>query len=159
MTPVTLGDLSSTQPIPTGLGQLKRGAWEGEGNVPADGGLFSDAYSPLAISITTGTRPGWWVVRSEMIFRILDAAWYYFAWGIRCSPADLDGIADQSSHGRLHSAISWQHYACDAVYRLAANTTYTANPYFAYRQGGTIYAYYGPNYMYIGGEFIAEGSL
>jgi hypothetical protein len=127
--------------------------------VAADGTVFNDPYSPLTISITTGSRPGWWVVRSEMIYRILDSAWYYFAWGIRCTPADVNGISEEMSHGRLHAIPSWQHYACDAVYRLAANTTYTAAVYFAYRQGGTIYAYYGPNYMYIGGEFIAEGSL
>jgi hypothetical protein len=159
MTPVNLGDLPLVQPIPTGLGQLKRGAWGGEGNVPADGAAFYDPYVPMQIAITTGPRPGWWVIRAEAIFRILDAAWYYFSWYVDISPRDATYASPDYCHGRLHSAISWQHYALDTAFRLAANTSYTATMYFNNRQAGTIYTFYGENYLYIGGEFIAEGSL
>ena len=159
MSPVNLGDLPSHQPVPTGLGQLKRGATDNEGGAPADHSMMTDGWgSPMQIAITP-TRPGWWVIRAETIFRNLDAAWYYFAWYVKCSPADMDGVADEYCHGRLHSFIQWQHYALDTVYKLAANTTYTATMYFGYRQAGTVYMYYGPNYTYISGEFIAEGSL
>jgi hypothetical protein len=159
MTPVNLGDLPSAQPIPTGLGQLKRGASANEYGCTGPNPFSDGAGGSMQIAITTGSRPGWWIVRAETIFRLLDSAWYYFAWSVRLSPADALGVSQEMGHGRLHVIPSWQHYAIDTVYKLNANTTYTAAMWFEYHQAGTVMIYLGPEYTYIGGEFIAEGSL
>ena len=161
MTPVALGDLPSQQPVPTGLMQFKRGAIDAQVVCPADNSIMYDgAGSPMQIYLTTGSRPGWWVIRAENIFVIADAAWYYFAWYVQLGPtADVNGIQNQYAHHRLHSAVSWQQSCIDTVYYLNPNTTYAATMRFRDRQAGTVYYFTGPNYCYISGEFIAEGSL
>lgn len=160
MTPVNLGDLPSNQPAPTGLGQLKRGAANAQTLCPANGYAMGDgAGGYMQIGITTGSRPGWWVIRAENIFIIGDAAWYYFSWYVNLNQADANGIQNEMCHGRIHSAIGWQHYAIDTAYRLNPNTSYLATMVYGSRQAGTHYYWTGPDYCTIGGEFIAEGSL
>jgi hypothetical protein len=160
VSPVNLGDLPSQQPVPTGLAQLKRGASDAQTVCPADNSIMYDgAGSPMRIAITTGSRPGWWVIRAENIFIIGDAAWYYFAWYVQLSPADALGISNEYAHHRLHSIPGWEQSCIDTAYRLNANTTYTATMIFRDRQGGTVYYWTGKDYCTIGGEFVAEGSL
>jgi hypothetical protein len=160
MSPVNLGDLPSQSPAPTGLGQLKRGASNAQTATPADNSILYDgAGAPMRIALTTGPRPGWWLVRAETIFIIGDGAWYYFAWYVQLSPADADGIQNHYAHGRLHSAIGWEQSCIDAAYRLNPSTSYTATMMYGYRQAGSHYYWTGPDYTTIAGEFVAEGSL
>jgi hypothetical protein len=159
MTPVNLGDLHSNEPVPTGLVQLKRGQIDGQSPFADWSYIYDGVGGPMQIAITTGNRPGWWVIRAETIFSIADAAWYFFHWFVRCSPVDENGWGDDHNYHRLHSALSWQQSCLDTAYRLKANTTYTATMFCAGRQAGTIYYWTGSTYHYIKGEFIAEGSL
>jgi hypothetical protein len=160
VSPVNLGDLPSTQPVPTGLGQIKRGAADAQVVCPANYDIFYDgAGNPMRIAITTGSRPGWWVIRAENIFVLADAAWYYAAWSVTLNMADVNGINSEFAHMHLHSALGWNVSCIDTAYRLNANTTYLATMYMRDRQAGTWYYWSGPNYSYISGEFIAEGSL
>jgi hypothetical protein len=160
MTPVALGDLPSQQPAPTGLVQFKRGAANAQTICPGNNSIMYDgAGSPMRISLTTGSRPGWWIIRAENIFLLADATWYWFAWYILVEPSDLDGYGNQMAHGRLHSALSWNQSCLDAAYRLNANTAYQCTMYFRDRQAGSFYYWTGPDYCTLSGEFIAEGSL
>lgn len=162
MTPVNLGDLPSNQPVPTGLVQIRRGK-AGQGQLPfRDNTIMYEEINfdlwPLYITIGT-TRPGWWVIRAENIFSIVDATWHYFNWFVRLSQPDENGIQDEYNYHRLHSALSWQQSCLDTAFKLKANTYYEATAYFGGRSGGTIYRWGGPEYTYIKGEFIGEGSL
>jgi hypothetical protein len=160
MTPVALGALPSNQPAPTGLVQYKRGAANAQTVCPADSYAMGDgAGGYMQIGITTGARPGWWIIRAENIFIIADAAWYYFAWYVNLNVADANGIQNEYAHHRLHSALGWEQSCIDTAYRLAANTSYLATMVFGYRQAGTVYYWTGPDYCTIQGEFIGEGSL
>lgn len=160
MTPVNLGDLPSNQPAPTGLCQFKKGARNAQTTCPANNSIMYDGLTdPMEITITTGSRPGWWLIRAENIFIIGDAAWYYFAWYVQLTPADANGVSIEYSHGRLHSALGWNHYPLDAAFRLNANTFYKATMYFRDRQAGTFYYWTGPDYCTLSGEFVAEGSI
>ena len=160
MSPVALGALPSEQPVPTGLQQFKRGASAAQVVCPANNSIMYDnAGAPMQVAITTGSRPGWWVIRAENIFIIGDAAWYYFAWYVQLSPADATGWSIDYAHHRLHSALGWQQSCIDTAFKLNASTTYTATMYFRDRQAGTVYYFTGPEYCTISGEFIAEGSL
>ena len=158
MTPVALGELPSQQPVPTGFGQIKRGQVDGQSPWGDWNYLYDGAGGLMQIAITP-TRPGWWVIRAETIFSMLDAAWYFFHWFVRCSPADANGITDEHNYHRLHSSLSWEQSCLDTAFKLNANTTYTATMFCAGRSAGSIYYWTGGTYTYISGEFIAEGSL
>jgi hypothetical protein len=160
MSPVNLGDLPSQQPVPTGLQQFKRGANNVGVVCPADNTIMYDgAGVPMRVTITTVTRPGWWVIRAENIFLLNDAAWYWFAWYVKLEPADALGVSSDYAHHRLHASLGWEQSCIDAAYKLNPMTTYWATMYFRDRQAGTVNYFSGPDYCTISGEFIAEGSL
>lgn len=159
MTPVALGDLPSNQPAPTGLVQVKFGAVGSGQQNWADYNFFQDGAGALMQIAITPNRPGWWVIRAETIFSILDGAWYYCEYRVRCSPADANGIGDDFNYHRLHSALSWQQACLDTAFKLNAGQTYTATMLMGGRNAGTWYYWSGPDYHRIMGEFVAEGSL
>ena len=162
MTPVNLGDLPSNEAAPTGLVQIRRGV-VGAGQVQWSdhSPMYENVGSPwpMYIYISTGNRPGWWVIRAETIFSMADAAWYYFHWYIHLSQADENGVQDDHNYKCQHSALSWQQSCLDTAFKLKANAYYEATMYYGGRSGGTVYRWCGADYTYIKGEFIAEGSL
>jgi hypothetical protein len=161
MSPVKLGDLPSNQPVPTGKIQFKLAGPAAAVVCPPNNTIMGDnSGNPMQIAITTPpTRGGWWVIRAENIFSLADGAWYYFAWYVQLSPADADGKSIDYAHHRLHNALGWQQSCLDTAFKLNANTAYTCAMYFRDRQAGTVYYFTGPEYCYISGEFIAEGSI
>ena len=160
MTPVNLGDLPSAEPVPTGLGQLKRGNQDGQVQWADWTQMYHDSAPLYEMRISIyPPRPGWWVIRAENIFLMAEAAWYYFHWFVRCSPADANGITDEHNYHRLHSALNWQQSCIDTAFKVNASTYYEAGMFYGGRSGGTVYRWTGSTYSYISGEFIAEGSL
>lgn len=162
MTPVNFGDLRSDQPAPTGLCQIKRGAANvsialtGAAGVVA---LQDGAGAPMRISITP-PRAGWWVIRAETMWVLSDAAWYYSHWGVRCVPADADGKNDDRNHMCIHSALSWTEQVINTAYRLNANTAYYVEEYWPNSVNAGTWNYHCyPEYHYMYGEFIEDGSL
>ena len=164
MSPTNLGDLPSNQPAPTGLCQIKRGGGGGVNysNGIAQGTTISDGAGGYMTIAVTPPRPGWWIIRAETIWLMLDATWAYFTWCVSCNPVDANGWGGGGgdwNHMSQHSAQGWQESCIDTAYRLNANTTYTAGMYWGYSQGWTQQIYTGGDYTYISGEFIEDGSL
>lgn len=162
MSPTTLGELPTNQPAPTGRCQIKRGAVNtsiGWVSGVAVQPLQDGAGSPMRISITP-TRPGWWVIRAETIWVLSEAAWYYCHWGVRCVPLDADGRGDDRNHMCLHAALSWTEQVINTAYRLNAGTAYYCESYWPNScNAGTWNYHCYPEYSYIFGEFIEDGSL
>ena len=60
----------------------------------------------------------------------------------------------------MHSAQGWTESCINTVYRLAANTAYYAEMYWPNASSGYNQSYFaGPDYQYISGEFVGEGSI
>lgn len=162
MTPISLGQLPSNQPVPNGLCQIKRGTantsigwYSGVAVQPLQDG----SGNPMRIAITPA-RSGWWVIRAETMWVLSDAAWYYAHWGVRCVPLDADGRGDDRNHMCLHSALSWTEQVINTAYRLNAGTPYYAEQYWPNSANAGTWNYHVYwEYHSIMGEFIEDGAL
>lgn len=160
---INLGDLPTDQPVPTGLCQIKRGvantsiAWySGVAVQPLQDG----AGGLMRIGPITPTRPGWWLIRAETMWVLSESAWYYAHWGVRCVPLDADGRGDDRNHMCQHAALSWTEQVINTAYRLNAGTAYYVEQYWPNSANAGTWNYHTyPEYHFISGEFIAEGSL
>jgi hypothetical protein len=162
MSPINFGQLPSDQPVPTGLCQIKRGVSNVSIAVTAASGVVAlqdGAGAPMRISITP-PRPGMWLIRAETMWVLSDAAWYYCHWGVRCVPLDADGRGDDRNHHCIHSALSWTEQVINTAYRLNAGVAYYCEMYWpASANAGTWNYHCYPEYHYISGEFLEDGSL
>jgi hypothetical protein len=114
---------------------------------------------PMRIALTP-SRPGMWLIRAEMIWNTPDAIWSYFHWGVRLVPTDALGFGDDRNHHCMHSALGWTEQVINTAYQLAAGTAYYAEMYWPNSSMGYNQAYWaGPDYHYIMGEFVGEGSI
>jgi hypothetical protein len=128
MTPVALGAWPNTEPLPTGKALKAQGVGGGaeftyNNTVPAralnrgDGGALSHTF--------TVVRPVIAHMVAETIWRSPDAAWTGADWGIRISPADLDGLSEIHAFVQVYSIINYQFSQASGSFRLAPGT-YTA---------------------------------
>jgi hypothetical protein len=162
MSPTNLGQLPVNQPPPTGLCQIKRGAANGVVNYSQGVGVtpISDGASGVMRINITPPRAGWWVIRAEAIWTLADAQWYYCQLGLRLVPLDADGRGDDRNHICIHNALSWQEMCFNSAYRLNAGVAYYAEMYWPQSaNAGTWGVWTGPDYTFIFGEFIEDGSL
>ena len=162
MSPVNFGSLPNSQPAPTGLVQLKRGATavdiQWNNTVPAQP-MQDGSGQPMRISITPA-RAGWWLIRAETIWRTPDGVWTYFHWGVRLQPADADGWFDDRNHHTMHSVMVWTESVVNTAFRLNAGVAYYCDMWWPNASLGYNENYYtDPQYHFIAGEFIEDGSL
>jgi hypothetical protein len=79
---------------------------------------------------------------------------------VRLQPADADGWFDDRNHHTMHSALGWTESVLNTAYRLNAGTAYTCDMYWPNSTSGNNMMYFaGPDYQYIMGEFIEDGSI
>jgi hypothetical protein len=161
MSPTNLGDLPSNEPAPTGLVQLKRGvANQTDGytnNNPIGTVLTDGAGGRMEIAITPA-RPGWWLIRAENIIYSPDAIWTYCYWEVFLTPNDADNVNLAIAYLPLHSALSWNESCIDTAHRLNAGVAYKAQMRWRANSGYSHGFWTGPDYCYIMGEFVEDGS-
>jgi hypothetical protein len=159
---VNLGQLASNTPVPTGVCQIKRGAGSTDmtfNNTVAQGTVITDgAGQPMRISVTP-TNPGWWVIRAESVWSSPDAVWRYWTWYVGISPTDADGVTGDWNHGCTHSITGYRESCLNTIFRLNANTTYSATMTWGYSQGNNQRIWPGTDFLYIMGEFVGEGQI
>lgn len=160
MSPTNFGDLLSNTPIPNGACQVKRGVVDSYNNYTsgnAAGTVFHDGSSgSMQISVTP-TRAAYWLVTGEMIWWSPDAIWSRGDYGLRLSPVDLDGRRGIQIICPVHSSVPWKRYSGSMMYRLAANTAYTASLTWEYSAGYNHQWSSAPVWHKIMGMLIAEG--
>ena len=165
MTPVNLGQLPTDQPAPLGQGQVKPGVTDGTtnyNNTSPNGYPLTDAPSgggnPMRLSLTP-QYDCWWRVTALGIWTTGDAAWTRADWGIDLAPADADGYSRTTSPVWMHSATSWEHSRCTALFRLKAGIVYTATAVWISSDGYGHQVWNGSTYWSITGHTIAEGRI
>jgi hypothetical protein len=133
VTPTNLGDLPTNLPYPNGSAQVKRGAVDSYTDYTtgiAYGTVFHDgAGGQMRISVTP-LYPAFWLTTAEMLWWSPDVAWSRGDFGIRLSPADLDGrgpTAMARTAVAVHHDVPWRRYSGSMMWRLAAGITYTAS--------------------------------
>ena len=163
MTPTNLGDLSSGQPIPNGAVQVKRGVVDSYTNYTtgvAYGTVFPDGAGGLMQLRVTPTMPCYWLTSGGMLWWSPDAVWSRGDWGIRLSPADLDGrgaAAMARCAFAVNSAVPWRNYSMSMLWRLNAGITYTASMTWEYSVGYNQQFSTSPLWHQFTGLLLAEG--
>ena len=161
--PVNIGNLPSDQPAPTGLCQIKRGVLGSSVNVnntvPVQPIYDQPGGSPMRISITPA-RAGWWLIHAGSIWNQLDGGWQYWHSGVRLVPLDALGQGDDRNHHCQHPALGYCESIINTAYRLNANTAYYAEMFWPCASNGYTQQYAtAPEWLYILGEFVEDGSL
>ncbi len=160
MSPTNFGDLLSNVPIPNGACQFKRGAADSYTNYTSNnaaGTVFPDGSGGLMQISVTPTMPAYWLVTGDMIWWSPDAIWSRGDYGLRISPLDLDGRRGMQFICPVHSSVAWKRYSGSMMYRLAANTAYTASMTWEYSAGYNHQFSTSPLWHGITGMLIAEG--
>jgi hypothetical protein len=164
--PTPFGALPSTEPLPNGRIQIKRGVG-GDGPVNFNTGTPAGTQFPdnaggfMQISYMTKV-PCFWIVHScAMAHGYADGAgWRRWDHGIRITPADADGIVlgCQVPHELYdNSTVEWRTVAGSTLFRLNPNTFYTAFLSHEMCSAGTAVLYIGQIWSRIVGRIVGEG--
>ena len=162
MSPVNLGALPLTQPVPTGRGQIMYGSTNGTMNYNNTVGatpLTNGAGTPMRIAVTPPIDC-WWRVTAYTIWSSPDAVWTRADWGVDLSPADKDGWSRTYALIWVNAGATgvWHHSRTTALYRLAGGVAYTATMmWIASPSGYNQQVWTGPDYHCINGHTIGEG--
>ena len=163
--PTNLGALASNLPAPTADVQRGYGGWTGNTveyyNGWGAGSPITDfASGGFRISVTP-THNCYWMVEAQVmvIEGTSDGNWHQSHFGIRITPADADGIAHGANSAfNTHPALTWNSFQWSYMFRLWANTTYTAYISFEYSNGWYQVYHCNPIYTHLTGVLVAEGS-
>ena len=159
MSPTNLGDLSNILPIPNGAVQVKRGitdTYPQWANAQAGVIMTDGSGGPMQISVTP-SMPCYWLVTACTAWAGVVAAWNRADFGIRLSPADIDGRNIQARTATAtHSSVPWRTYSGSMMWRLAAGVTYTAGLYFEYATATVMFSTH-PQWHTLYGILLAEG--
>ena len=145
-----LGALPTGSPVNTGNVWSKTGA--------AGGGspYVNNTIGPHTLGdgnnwymFISGLVPGapYLRVMTEIIWTSPDQVWSAVDWGIKISPADLNGQSEFHSYCVMHSDQSWQHSRCVGTFYVNPNGTYTIDQYFFGSTNHNQYYYTGPEYQ------------
>ena len=111
----------------------------------------------MQIAVTPSV-PAYWLVTGEMLCWSPDAIWSRGDYGIRISPADLDGrTLGSQCICPVHSSVHWKRYRICTLFRLAANTAYTASLTWEYSGGYNHQFSYHGQWHQITGMLLGEG--
>jgi hypothetical protein len=157
--------LPSNLPVPNQRVQIKRGVTgtdqtvsnlvaSGTKLVGADGGPIQISYTP--------TYPCYWLVRGNAMWHGTSGGWRRCDFGIRITPADLDGITlgmQCPTQCYPNNVVEWRTWATSCMFRLAAGITYTAYLSFEYSSGDYQQYSVNINYLRILGVVIGEGEV
>jgi hypothetical protein len=115
--------------------------------------LYADAALAIPMRLTFSPLVDcWWEVNGHFWAQKNDAA-YHYAYGlVSLAPADVDGITGAQSLVEQHSTVQiYETYIMHRIFRLVANTAYTATMQIQ-SQGGSYSYYRGPNHLWIEGK-------
>lgn len=100
--------------------------------------LTTDGSTPLQISYTP-TTDAWWEVslRISIVYKT-DAVYHYIYSGIELSPAPVSGNAHRYSIVTQAQSVNiYMSFDKTTIFKLAANTSYTAKSWLGSGNGGT----------------------
>jgi hypothetical protein len=141
MSPTNFGDLATNKPFPNGAMQVKRGVKDTYTNYTsavAAGTVFPDGGGTGGLMQLTVTPivPCFWLTTAESLWWSPDAIWSRGDFGLRLSPADLDGRSAMARCAvAVNSAVPWRRYATSMMWRLSANIVYTVSMTWEYSSG------------------------
>jgi len=161
MSPTNFGDLLPNVPMPNGAAQVKRGVADSYTNYTsgnAAGTVFPDGSGGLMQISVTPSMPCYWLTQGEMLWWSPDAIWSRGDYGLRLSPADLDGRSAQArTIAPVHASVPWRRYSGCMMWRLAANTAYTCSLTWEYSGGYNHQFSTAPVWHVLHGLLLAEG--
>jgi microcystin-dependent protein len=113
--------------------------------------ILSNGVSPMQLSITPSV-PVWWEVTGHIgVVVKVDAVYNYLYGYVKLSPADQNGIASARSLLTQHSQVDTYAFrgALTRIFKLAANTTYTASLCLGGGDAGTWQYYQGADQLWL----------
>lgn len=164
--PTPLAQLPSSEPIPNGRIQIKRGAADtavntnnATGNVPISdgaGGIMAIYYTP--------TAPCFWIVRSNMMAHGYadGTGWRRWDHGIMITPADADGYTTGfQCPEQLYdqTTVEWRTVSGSFCFRLLPGIRYQAYLANLYVSAGTAQYHTGNMWCRIMGRIVGESAV
>lgn len=154
MTPVNLADRPTNVPLPVGSVQRTFAAPNATTAFPAAGTVLGTGTA-LQIAVTPPRRC-FWVVTASLI-QYCTAGWVRNDWGLRLTPADLNGRSVVQCAMGLESGGNWQFDAVETNWYLEANTAYVC-AMVCYIQGANCNYYQSEAHTNIFGYTIGDGN-
>jgi hypothetical protein len=165
--PTALELLPSNLPAPTGRCQIKRGGSNANAvvrynNTVAAGTKHSDGVGGFLEISVTPRYACYWLVTGNLITHGVNGSWQRMDWGIRITPNDVNGTslaAKIATQCYDLTTVEWQTTTGSYMFRLAANTTYTAYLSFEYSSGFNQEIHCNQAWTRIMGRIIGESVL
>lgn len=160
--PTNFADLPTDEPFPNGKVQFKRGTSDTFPTVNTSTAIGSILAQSPSISTGVVEYPCLWVVRANVLADSGGVAggWRRWDWGIRISPADVNGeVVGIRVPCLVNESVAWRSYHGQFIFRLAAGTNYTASLTHEYMSAVSARYLTGPLWYRIMGRMVMMGVL